>query len=128
MARHLCHRRRTPATNPNTILWTGLRPDGPQYIALWEQNSLAYAIDRASKLGFAGGLAHRDAIAKFQLKLFTSDPDYPRAQAAPSVVAVGTPDGQQPHVFPDHGGDLERHRWEHAPVRRLLRARKRASA
>ena len=80
-------------TNPNTILWTGLRPDGPQYIALWEQNDLAYALDRASTLGFAGGLVHRDAIAKFQLKLFTSDPDYPRAQAAPSVVAVGAPEG-----------------------------------
>jgi len=78
-------------TNPNTIMWTGLRPDGPQYIALWEQNDLAYALDRASKLGFTGGVVHRDAIARFQLKLFTSDPDYPRAQAAPSLVAVGTP-------------------------------------
>ena len=82
---------RNAGTNPNTIMWTGLRPDGPQYIALWEQNDLAYALDRASKLGFTGGVAHRDAIARFQLKLFTSDPDYPRAQAAPSLVAVGTP-------------------------------------
>jgi hypothetical protein len=82
-----------PAKNPFRILWLGKRPDGAQYIAMWEQNYLAYAIDRANKQGFAGGTAHRDAIAKVQLKLFTSDPDYPRAQGAPYVVGVGTPAG-----------------------------------
>ena len=82
-----------PATNPFRILWLNKRPDGAQYIAMWEQNYLAYAIDRANKHGFAGGTAHRDAIAKFQLRLFTSDPDYPRAQGAPYVVGVGTPAG-----------------------------------
>jgi hypothetical protein len=80
-------------SNPFKILWLNKRPDGPQYISMWEQNYLAHAIDRANKQGFAGGLAHRDAIARFQLKMFTSDPDYPRAQAAPYVVAVGTPNG-----------------------------------
>ena len=63
--------------NPGTIMW-----------ALAEQNTLAYAIDRASKLGFAGGLAYRDAIARLQLALFTGDPDHSRAEAAASVVAV----------------------------------------
>jgi hypothetical protein len=78
-----------PPTNPFKILWIGLRPDGTQYIALWEQNYLAYAIDRASKLGFTGGLAHRDAIARFQVKLLSSDPEYPRAEGAPYIVAIG---------------------------------------
>jgi len=80
-----------PAANPFRILWLGKRPDGPQFISMWEQNYLAYGIDRASKHGFAGGLAHRDAIARLQLRLFTSDPDYPRAGAAPYVLGVGTP-------------------------------------
>jgi hypothetical protein len=82
-----------PATNPFQVLWRNKRPEGSQYIGLWEQNYLAYAIDRAHKLGFAGGLAHRDAIARLQLKLFTSDPEYPRAQAAPYVVGVGSGTG-----------------------------------
>ena len=82
-----------PIANPFQVLWRNKRPEGGQYIALWEQNYLAYAIDRAHKLGFAGGLAHRDAIARLQLKLFTSEPDYPRAQAAPYLVGVGAGSG-----------------------------------
>ena len=80
-----------PAANPFRVMWIGKRPDGNQYISLWEQTYLAYAIDRALKLGFTAGQAHRDAIAKFQLRLFTSDPQYPKAQGAPYIVAVGTP-------------------------------------
>jgi hypothetical protein len=79
------------AANPFRVLWIGKRPDGNQYISLWEQTYLAYAIDRALKLGFTAGQAHRDAIAQFQLRLFTSDPQYPKAQGAPYIVAVGTP-------------------------------------
>ena len=81
----------SPTANPFKVLWLGKRPDGNQFISLWEQNYLAYAIDRGLKLGFSAGLAHRDAIARFQLRLFTSDPQYPRAQGAPYIVAVGTP-------------------------------------
>ena len=81
----------SPTANPFRILWIGKRPDGNQYIAMWEQNYLAYAIDRAFKQGFPGGLAHRDAIARFQLTLFNNDPTYPRAQAAPFIVGVGVP-------------------------------------
>ncbi|PYR91338.1 MAG: hypothetical protein DMF84_16965 [Acidobacteria bacterium] len=80
-----------PVTNPFKVMWIGKRPDGNQFISLWEQTYLAYAIDRALKLGFTAGRAHRDAIAKFQLRLFTSDPQYPKAQGAPYLVAVGTP-------------------------------------
>ena len=80
-----------PVTNPFRVMWLGKRPEGAQYIALWEQTYLAHAIDRANKQGFVGGLAHRDAIAQFQLRLFTSDPEYPRAQAAPVILGVGTP-------------------------------------
>ena len=62
-------------TNPFNILWLGYRGEQDAgYIALWEQNYLAYAIDRANQQGFIGGLDHRDAIAKLQLSLFTSEP------------------------------------------------------
>jgi len=79
-----------PVKNPFKVLWIGKRPDGNQFVSLWEQTYLAYGIDRALKLGFTAGKAHRDAIAKFQLRLFTSDPQYPKAQGAPYIVAVGT--------------------------------------
>jgi hypothetical protein len=81
------------ADNPFHVLWLGKRPEGPGVIALWEQNYLAYGIDRAMQLGFAGGRAHRDAIAKFQLRLFTSDPQYQRSCGAPRLVSVGTSSG-----------------------------------
>lgn len=68
-----------PVTNPLKILWLGYRGEQDAgFIALWEQNYLAYAIDRANKQGFIGGLDHRDAIARLQLALFTSEPAYPR--------------------------------------------------
>ncbi len=66
-----------PITNPLRILWNGFRPE-PGYVSLWEQSYLAFAIDRANAQGFVGGLAHRDAIARLQLRLFTSEPAYPR--------------------------------------------------
>ena len=80
--------------NPFKILWIGYRPE-PGFISLWEQTYLAYAIDRANKQGFVGGLAHRNAIALLQLRLFTS-PDYPReapvgtSWSAPYLLGVGT--------------------------------------
>ena len=55
-----------------------------------EMRRVAHGIDRALKLGFTAGKAHRDAIAQFQLRLFTSDPQYPKANGAPYIVSVGT--------------------------------------
>ena len=81
-------RSQNPTTNPFQILWINKRPDGGQYISLWEQTYLAYAIDRANQHGFIGGLAHRDRIARFHLELFTSEPDYPRAQAGAYLLAM----------------------------------------
>ena len=81
------------------ILWTGKRPE-VGFISLWEQTYLAFGIDRANRHGFIGGLTHRDAIAKLQLKLFTSDPPYAleTTQAgtlltwgAPYLIGVGVP-------------------------------------
>ena len=46
-----------PLTNPFQILWINRRPDGGQFISMWEQTYLAYAIDRANAQGFAGGAA-----------------------------------------------------------------------
>lgn len=76
------------ANNPLHILWTGKRPEAGA-IALWEQSYLAFAIDRAARHGFAGGREHRDAIARLQLWLFTSEPDYPRREAGAYVLVVG---------------------------------------
>src|SRR5262249_2691010 len=53
-------------------------------------------IDRANQHGFVGGLSARDAIAKLRLKLFTSDPDYPRAQGGAYLIAVGPPSPTDP--------------------------------
>src|SRR5207244_4906421 len=91
-------RAQDPIANPFQILWVNMRPDGPQYISLWEQAYLAYAIDRANQHGFVGGLLHRNAIARFHLRLFTSDPDYPKSQAGAYLIAVGTPDANNPAV------------------------------
>src|SRR6185436_5917381 len=37
----------TPS-NPFKILWTGARPEGPNFISLWEQSYVGVAIDRAT--------------------------------------------------------------------------------
>ena len=79
-----------PVANPLKLLWIGKRPE-PGFVSLWEQTYLAYAIDRANHLGFTGGLAHRDAIASLQLKLFSSAPAYPRETVVSSPITL--PDG-----------------------------------
>src|SRR3954454_11915910 len=66
-----------PVANPLKLLWPGYRPEAG-FISLWEQTYLAWAIDRANRHGFTGGLAHRDAIANLNLKLFSSEPTWPR--------------------------------------------------
>src|SRR6185503_511107 len=79
-----------PIANPLKLLWIGARPE-PGVISLWEQTYLAYGIDRANRLGFSGGLAHRDAIASLQLKLFSSAPAYPRETTVSAPITL--PDG-----------------------------------
>ena len=72
-------------SNPFGIVFPDKRLDSPTstgWIALWEQDYVTWAIDHANKQGFIGGLQLRDQIGQFQLKLFTSSPDYPRDQAA----------------------------------------------
>ena len=86
-------------SNPFNVLFINRRPDGGQYISLWEQTYLAHAIDRANQHGFSGGLLARDAVAKFHLKLFTSEPDYPKAQAGAYLIAVGTANPANPALL-----------------------------
>src|SRR5262252_3295249 len=84
---------------PNNPLWIVYawtkydRPEGPQYFTHWENNYAAYGIDRAVKLGFAADNAYRDAANDLQLRFFTSDPDYPRAEGAPYAIPYGTTNG-----------------------------------
>ena len=54
---------------------------------------LAWALDRASQLGYGGGAAMRDRLARSVLKLFTSGPDSPREAAMPLWLRVGPADG-----------------------------------
>jgi hypothetical protein len=90
------------ASNPLWIVyaWTPYdRPEGPNYFTHWENNYLAYGIDRAVKLGFATDNAYRDAANDLQLKFFTSDPDYPRFEGAPYAIPYGTMSGSQVVLF-----------------------------
>jgi hypothetical protein len=83
---------KTPA-NPLWIVyaWTKYdRPEGPEYFAHWENNYLAYGIDRAVKLGFAADNAYRNAANDLQLRFFTSEPEYPRSEGAPYAIPYGT--------------------------------------
>lgn len=54
---------------------------------------LAWALDRANQLGYAGGGVMRDKLSGFVLKLFTSEPDFPREAAMPLWLRVGSSDG-----------------------------------
>ncbi len=71
-------------------LWPVQRPDGTLFTNPTEQDSLAYAIDRASKQGFAGGLTHRDAIAKAQVQALSREGALPPLAPAPGVIAMAT--------------------------------------
>ena len=50
---------------------------------------LAWALDRAGKLGFRGGTRMRDKLSLFVLKLFSSEPDFPRNAAMRLWLHVG---------------------------------------
>jgi all-beta uncharacterized protein/VCBS repeat protein len=92
---------KTPS-NPLWIVyaWTPYdRPEGPNYFTHWENNYLAYGIDRAIKLGFATDNAYRDAANDLQLKFFTSDPDYPRTEGAPYAIPYGNMNGTSVTFF-----------------------------
>lgn len=82
-------------TNPLGILWEYKRSENVDpsfssqaWIALWEQNYLAWAIDHANKQGFAGGLLHRDRIAQLQVALL-ADPEL-RDGGTAYIFPVGT--------------------------------------
>jgi hypothetical protein len=80
------------ASNPLWIVyaWTKYdRPEGREYFAHWENNYLAYGIDRAVKLGFASDNAYRNAANDLQLRFFTSEPEYPRSEGAPYAIPYG---------------------------------------
>jgi hypothetical protein len=64
-------------------------PQAHVFIALWEHTYLAWAVDRALQLGFSQGAAFRDRVARFQLRLFTSDSEgFDRSFAGSYVFAV----------------------------------------
>jgi hypothetical protein len=50
---------------------------------------LAWALDRAHRLGYRGGTLLRDRLSQFVLKLFTSEPDFPRNAAMRLWLHVG---------------------------------------
>lgn len=63
------------------------------FIAQWEHNYLAWAIDHAHKQGFTGGGAMLNRIVACQLSLFTAGDAYPKLYAAPYTLVTGTRSG-----------------------------------
>lgn len=80
---------------PFEILWPDRRPENtnrPPYvwIGTWEQEYLAWAVDHLIDQGFSQGKVYRDRFARLIIRLFNSEPDFPRSKAAPYVLQVGT--------------------------------------
>lgn len=69
----------------------------------WQNNYVAWAIDRASQHGFTGGLTLRDKLARLTLKLFTSDPEYPQTEGAPYELVIGAWSGGAPTYYTSLG-------------------------
>ena len=56
----------------------------------WQNAYLAWALDRAMQHGFVGGAPLRDRIVNIQIKMFTSEPDWPRIEATMGYPLIGT--------------------------------------
>jgi hypothetical protein len=57
--------------------------------ATWQEAYVAYELHRLLEHGFAPGAALRDRFARFHLRMFSSEPDYPRTYAGPYFLLVG---------------------------------------
>jgi hypothetical protein len=64
--------------------------DGKVSTSTWQLAYLAYAVDRLIQHGFNAGGEFRDRVARFQVRLFTSNPEYPPIYGAPYYLQVGT--------------------------------------
>lgn len=89
--------------SPLGTLWEEVRGENqlrPEkvWIATWEQNYLAWAIDHANQQGFPGALNHRDRIARFQYSLFTS-PGFDKVYAGTGVLPVGRRKDGKVHLY-----------------------------
>jgi hypothetical protein len=93
---------RTFNSGPLGAMFPNRRPeDGSSmpyvWIALWEHRYVGWAVDHARFLGFSDGRDFLTRLAKFELKLFTSDADgFPREWAGTYVFAIGTHSDQDP--------------------------------
>jgi hypothetical protein len=69
----------------------GFGQDGERYAAtsMWQVSYVAYAVDRLRQLGWTPGAAFLKQAAAFQVKLFTSAPDFPPIYGAPYYPKVG---------------------------------------
>lgn len=81
--------------NPLGVLWDRKRNENVSpglndraWIAFWEQDYVAWAIDHANKQGFMGGLVHRNRIGLLHVSLFANDAT--RDGGAPYIAPVGT--------------------------------------
>lgn len=70
-------------------------------MSVWENNYVAWSIQHANDQGFSGGDLLRDAIAQWQLTLFTSS-QWPEAYAAPGWILLGyyNTDGSISYISP----------------------------
>lgn len=86
---------RRPSDDPGgpfAVPMTGrMGPDGEGYAAtsMWQVAYLAYAVDRCRQLGWTAGTTFLRYAAGFQVRLFTSAPDFPPIYGAPYYPKVG---------------------------------------
>jgi hypothetical protein len=66
-------------------------PDGDKVAStsMWQVSYIGYAVDRLRQLGSTAGAAFLKHAAAFQVRLFTSAPDYPPIYGAPYYPKVG---------------------------------------
>jgi hypothetical protein len=66
-------------------------PDGDKFAStsMWQVSYIAYAVDTLRRHGWTAGAAFLKHAAAFQVRLFTSAPDYPPIYGAPYYPKVG---------------------------------------
>jgi hypothetical protein len=85
-------------SGPLDAMFPYRRPEGRElgnyapyaWISMWEQSYVGWAVDRARRiLKMAEGVPFLTRLATFDLKLFTSAPDFPREWAGIYLLAIG---------------------------------------
>lgn len=90
---------RTVDGGPFGIVMWGWASDTQTHVSTWQNAYLAWASERAAQHGFRPTTAIIERIAKFQARMFISEPDYPQRYASPYYPIIGTRNGTTPIFF-----------------------------